>query len=219
MKSRVRIVRLLAVATICFGALFYTTGAALKPGYLQVTHFISELNATGTPWAMELGLFGFVPLGALFAAFLVAASPIAHVRGISRIGFWLLWSQPIIFIGAALAPCDAGCPIGGSPSQVAHDFLGLTTYFACALAFVLLAFSPGLTARWRVLLVVAGCMWLTLFALMLQPELAHIRGLLQRLADTLLAAVIVIVAWRMVPGAASSAPNNSFKPKPLRGSA
>ncbi|WP_197076412.1 DUF998 domain-containing protein [Luteimonas sp. FCS-9] len=216
MRSKVRIVRLLAAVTIFFGALFYTAGAALKPGYSQISHFISELNASGTPWATALGLFGFIPLGALFSAFLVAAWPITHVRGISRAGLWLLWSQPIAFIGAALVPCDAGCPIGGSPSQVAHDFLGLITYFSGALAFVLLAFSPALTARWRTLLVAAGCMWFFLFALMLQPELAQVRGLLQRLADTLLAVVILIVAWCMVPGTASSAPNNSLEPNRLR---
>jgi len=219
MKSRVRIARLLAVVAVCFGASFYTTGAALKPGYSQITHFISELNATGTPWATELGLLGFVPLGALFAAFLVAASPIAHVRGASRAGFWLLWSQPVAFIGVALAPCDAGCPIGGSPSQLVHDLLGLITYFAGALAFVLLAFSPALKVRWRALFIAVGCTWLILFVLMLQPELAQVRGLLQRLADALLAIVLIIVAWRIVPGTVASAPNNSFKPTPLRGAA
>lgn len=197
--------RTLAIATIIFGTSFYSIGAQIKPGYSHVAHFISELNATGTPWATQLGLFGFLPLGLIFAAFLVAVTPIAQVHGTSRLGLWLLWSQPIAFIGAALAPCDAGCPIGGSALQVAHDVLGLVTYFAGALALVLLSSAKGLSPGWRLFLRFAGVAWLVLFLVMVQPEAMLVRGLLQRIADALLAATLLIVAWGLVdnPRAAS----------------
>ncbi|QIK80637.1 DUF998 domain-containing protein [Lysobacter sp. HDW10] len=217
-QRRIKLARLLAIATISFGVLFYTIGAAVKPGYSHFTHFISELNATGTPWAVQLGLAGFVPLGLLFAAFLVAVAPIAQVRGTSRLGLWLLWSQPIAFIGAAIAPCDAGCPTGGSPIQMAHDVLGLATYLPCTLALVLLSFAPNLLSGWRLFLRFAGVAWLILFVAMLQPEVMHVRGLLQRVADALLAAAVLIIAWRMVDNALAT-PNNSFKARPLRGAA
>lgn len=217
-QKRIKVARLLAIATISFGVLFYSIGAAVKPGYSHVTHFISELNATGTPWAMQLGLAGFVPLGLLFAAFLVAIAPIAQVRGLSRVGLWLLWSQPIAFIGVAFAPCDAGCPIGGSPLQVLHNILGLLTYFPCALALVLLSFAPRLSSGWRLFLLIAGVSWLILFVAMLQPEAIPIRGLLQRVADALLAVSVLIIAWRML-GNTPVTPNNSFKPNSLGGSA
>jgi len=196
-RSRMNLARILAIATISFGALFYIIGAAIKPGYSQVTHFISELNATGTPWAVQLGLVGFVPLGLLFAAFLVATAPIAQVHGSSRLGLRLLWSQTIAFIGTAIVPCDAGCPVGGSLRQVAHDVLALATYFPCALAFILLSFAPNLSSGLRVFLRVAGITWLVLFVAMLQPEVVHVRGLLQRFGDVLLAVTVLVIAWRM----------------------
>ena len=202
--SRVRTARSLAFLAVAWGAAFYTIGERLKPGYSGVTQYISELNATGTALASEFGWFGFLPVGVLLAAFMVAAHPLARVRGASRLGWWLLWSQPIAFIGVALAPCDAGCPVGGSPTQDLHDFLGVTTYFAGALALVLLSFAPAhprVTAGVRVFLRVAGSGFVFLFVAMLMPDTAAYRGVLQRVADAMLAIALLLVAWRIVrPG-------------------
>jgi EamA domain-containing membrane protein RarD len=102
------------------------------------------------------------------------------------------------------ATCDAGCPVDGSRSQDLHNLLGLITYFAAGLAFVLLSFAPGLTGRarkWRRVLWAAGVVWVVLFVLMLEPELAAWRGLVQRIADVMLAGVLVLVAWGLIPGA------------------
>ena len=205
-EKRIRLVRILAITTIVFGLSFYTIGAAIKPGYSHVTHFISELNATGTPWAAQLGLFGFLPLGLIFAAFLLAVIPVAQVGGTSRLGLWLLWSQPIAFVGAAFAPCDVGCPIGGSALQVAHDVLGLVTYLSCALGLVLLSSSNALLSPYRLFLGLAGIAWLVLFVVMVQPEAMQVRGFLQRIADALLAVSILVIAWRLA-GKTQAAPN------------
>jgi hypothetical membrane protein len=220
-SSRARLARFLAVASVVYAVAFYVVGAALKPGYSHVSHFISELNATGTPWAQELGLFGFVPLGLLFSAFLIAAYPISHLAGASRVGFILLWSQPIAFLGAAAAPCDPGCPIGGSVLQQIHDLLGLVTYFVAALAFFLLSFHSRLSLRGRWYFRVASVAWLGLFVFMLLPEFAPVRGLLQRIADGILWVGVLLIAWRFVvaSGLTPAAPNNSSKPTPLRGAA
>ncbi len=197
LETRIKLARILGVATIAFGLAFYTIGAAIKPGYSHVTHFISELNATGTPWAAQLGLFGFLPLGLIFAAFLLAVIPVAGVRGASRLGLWLLWSQPIALVGAAFAPCDAGCPIGGSALQMAHDVLGLVTYLSCALGLVLLSSAKALSTSYRLFLGLAGIAWLVIFVAMVQPEAMQVRGFLQRIADALLAASILVIAWRL----------------------
>lgn len=211
--NRVAIVRALAVASVVYATLFYAVGGALKPGYSHAANFISELNATGTPWAWELGLFGFVPLGLLVAAFLLAAYPVARLSGASRVGFLLLWSQPLAFLGAAAAPCDPGCPIGGSALQQVHDLLGLVTYFAAAGGFFLLSFHSGLGRGGRWYFRGASVAWLGLFVLMLVPELAPIRGLLQRIADGLLWIGILFVAWGMVaPGSATSALRHRYVP-------
>ncbi|HSM50358.1 MAG TPA: DUF998 domain-containing protein [Thermoanaerobaculia bacterium] len=198
MSKRVKLVRLLAVASVVYAAVFYVVGAALKPGYSHAANFLSELNATGTPWARELGLFGFVPLGLLVAAFLLAAYPVARLSGASRVGFLLLWSQPIAFLGAAAAPCDPGCPPDGSALQQIHNLLGLVTYCAAAAGFLLLSFHSGSSRGGRWYFRGASVAWLGLFVFMLSPELAPIRGLLQRIADGLLWVGVVLVGWRFV---------------------
>jgi hypothetical protein len=201
--KRTTLARSLLIATLAFAVAFYALGGGLKPGYSHLSSFVSELNATGTPWANALSFAGFLPLALLLAAFLLAAGPLVDVRGASRLGYLLLWSQPIAFLGAVVAPCDPGCPAVGSPTQALHNLIGLVTYLAAGLAFVLLSFAPGLTGRagvWRHLLRAAGGVWFLLFGLMLQPPLAPWRGLLQRGADGLLAAVLVFVAWQRIPG-------------------
>lgn len=221
MKNRVKVARALAVASLVYAFAFYVGGGALKPGYSHTANFISELNATGTPWAPELGLFGFVPLGLLLAGFLWAAYPVAQLSGASRAGFLLLWSQPLAFIGAAAAPCDPGCPADGSALQQIHNLLGLVTYFAAAIGFFLLSFHARLTKGGRWFFRAAAAAWLTLFILMLAPELSPVRGLLQRAAEAILWCGVLVVAWRLLGegGHASAAPNNSFKPNLLRKSA
>jgi hypothetical protein len=96
--DRTILARSLLLVTIAFAVLFYTVGGLIKPGYSQFSSFISELNATGTPWATTLSFAGFLPLGLLLAAFLVTAAPLVSVQGVSRVGYLLLWSQPIAFM-------------------------------------------------------------------------------------------------------------------------
>jgi hypothetical protein len=179
---------------------FYVVGARLKPGYSHTANFLSELNATGTPWARELGLYGFLPLGLLVAAFLVAAWSPALRAGASPVALLLLFSQPIAYLGVAFAPCDAGCPASGSASQAAHNLIALVTYFAAGAGFFALSRATALRGTpFRPLLVGAGVAWLALFVLMLQPALAPWRGLLQRLAEAILFGVFAVLAWRVVP--------------------
>lgn len=197
-ENRVKLARVLAVASVVYAAAFYIVGGALMPNYSHASHFISELNATGTPWAQELSLFGFLPLGLVLAAFLWVAYPAAHVSGASRAGFLLLWSQPLAFIGAAVAPCDPGCPADGSLLQQIHNLLGVVTYFAAAFGLFLLSFHSRLATTGRWFFRAAAISWLGLFILMLVPELSPVRGLLQRLADAILWSSVLLVAWHML---------------------
>ncbi len=206
--GRVRLARLLAIATIAMGLLVLFGGAAVKPGYSQVSQYISELNATGTARAAEIGWLGFAVLGALLAAFLFVAAPVARVGGASRVGYWLLLSQPIAYLGAVITPCDPGCPVEGSISQGLHNLLGVLTYPAGGLGFVLLATAPGISAGVRATLAVAGVVWLGLFGLMVDPAFAEVRGLLQRIAEAMLYVVIVLIAWKMLAPAPGIAQGN-----------
>ncbi|HEY9031564.1 MAG TPA: DUF998 domain-containing protein [Kangiella sp.] len=199
--NRVKLARIFAVSVVLFGAFFYGIGAAVKPGYSSVSQFISELNATGTAWANELGFLGFIPLGLLFGAFLFIAGPYAVVRRESRIGWILLWAQPLTLVLVAFVPCDIGCPIEGSVSQELHNLQGVVAYFATGLAMILLSFAPPLKtspAYRRYFLRLSGAVFAIVFVLMLSPDVASVRGALQRTADAFLALSLLLIAWQIV---------------------
>ena len=190
--------RLVIALAVSYLATVYG-GGWIKGDYNHVAQYVSELNATGTTWAWQIGTLGFVPFGLLAFALLWVAAPIAPVTGISRAGYWLLGAESVAWIGSALAPCDPGCPVEGSLSQNIHNLLGGTTYLVTALGLVLLSrsplISPGARRGWLTL----AAAWLILFALMLLPELVSWRGLLQRLAEALLYGCLCAAAWRLSP--------------------
>ena len=139
--DRAQITRLLLIACILYVIGFYFIGSAIKPGYSQLANFVSEYNATGTAWARTLTFGGFFATAILFSAFLLSARPLAQVSGISRLGFWLLWSLPASFLLGVLAPCDAGCPIEGSTSQQLHNLFGILVYLGMGVSVALLSLA------------------------------------------------------------------------------
>lgn len=193
MRHPRRIVVLFAL--VYLGMLF--GGGLLKPGYSHLAQYISELGASGSAHARLIGLAGFVPVGLIAAWLLVATARFAPVEGASRFGYWLLLCEPLAWIGSALAPCDLGCPAGGSASQQLHTLLGVFTYGGTALGLLLLATAPRLRTGFRLLWFVLAAAWLLLFVLMAAPGLAPWRGLLQRLAEWLVYAALCAAAWRL----------------------
>lgn len=195
--ARVRAAKRMIVATLLLWVWMLFGGGALKPGYSHIAQFISELNATGTAWNWQIGWFGFVPFGAAIVAVLVIAAPLLPVRGVAKVGYWLLLAEALAYIGSALAPCDPGCPLdGGSTSQDLHNVLGVTTYLATTVGALLLACGPGLARHTRAVLVAAAVAWFALFAAMVDPSFAPVRGLLQRSAEGVLYGTLLAVAWR-----------------------
>ena len=194
--NRIALARVLAVLTIAAGALFHGVAAGLKPGYSAVSQYISELNASGTPWAQEIGWLGFVPLGLLLALFLIAVRPLIRARGAAAMGFALLFSQPLALVSVAFLPCDAGCPLEGSLNQQLHNLVAVVTYVAAGIGMLMLSTGEPAGTGNR-LLKLAGLVWLLAFFAMLQPEIAAVRGLVQRAVDALFALVIVLLAWPM----------------------
>jgi len=172
-------------------------GAALKPGYSPVAQYISELGATGSAHARLISLAGFIPVGVLCAVLLVVMAARVPLVGIGRVGYWLLLCEPLAWIGSALAPCDLGCPHGGSVWQVLHNLLGVLTYLGTTLGLVLMAAAPGLRPATRLLWIALAMAWLLLFLLMGTPALADVRGLLQRLAEWLVYGALCSAAWHL----------------------
>lgn len=199
--ERAQLTRLLLVACILYVVGFYFVGSAIKPGYSQLSNFVSEYNATGTAQADALTYAGFLATSILLSAFLVSAFPIIQVSGVSRLGFWLLWSLPASFFLALFAPCDAGCPMEGSTSQTLHNLYAVVTYSGMGVGVALISLAPGFSAfklrRGFILLV--GIAFPVVFVTMIQPDLAPWRGLLQRLLDVALAVSLILIAWTLVP--------------------
>ena len=193
--DRAQLTRLLLVASILYVIVFYFIGSAVKPGYSQLSNFVSEYNATGTPWADTLTYAGFGATAALFSGFLVAAAPITQVSGVSRLGFWLLWSVPFSYLLGAIAPCDAGCPLEGSTSQLLHNVFAVLAYFGMGISVALVSLAPGFKSfrLRRAFMLLTGIAFPVVFVAMVQPDFAPWRGLLQRSLDVAMAASLLLV--------------------------
>lgn len=199
--ERAKRARRLLVVSILYVIGFYFIGSAVKPGYSQVSNFVSEYNATGTPWAQTLTYAGFAATTAILTAFLVTAFPLLKLSGAGRPGAWLLWSVPASYFIAVIAPCDAGCPLDGSASQIAHNLLAVATYFGMGASVFLMSLAPefGNFRLRRAFLLVTGVAFPVVFLLMVQPELASWGGLLQRLLDIAMAISLALVLWTLAP--------------------
>ena len=198
--DRTQLIRALLITSILYVIGFYFVGSAIKPGYSQLSNFVSEYNATGTAWARTLTYAGFLASGALLSAFLISARPLAQVSGISRLGFWLLWSLPASFFLGVLAPCDAGCPVDGSTSQLLHNIFGIVVYLGMGVSIALLSLAPGLSSfLWRrIFMLLTGVAFPVVFVVMVQPDLSPWRGLLQRLLDIAMAVSLVLFFQTLV---------------------
>lgn len=200
-SDRARLARRLLAATIVYVVGFYCVGSAIKPGYSQLSNFISEYNATGTAWAGTLTWAGFFASAVLQSAFLVAAATFLCARGGSRAGYALLWCLPASFLLAVVAPCDAGCPVEGSASQALHNIGGILAYLGMGAGIALLGMAPAFRAfaLRRACLIGTGAAFPIVFVLMVQPELESWRGLLQRGLDVALAISLALALRTLIP--------------------
>ena len=196
-----RLVLLLLAGSILYVIGFYFIGSAIKPGYSQISNFVSEYNAAGTPWASTLTYAGFAATAFIVSLFLVASMPFLKASGTSRLGRWLLWSLPASYFLAVVAPCDAGCPLEGSVSQLAHNVLAIVTYFGMGGSIFLLAWAPRFAEfkLRRNFMLLTGAAFPVVFFLMVQPEVASWGGLLQRLLDVAMAVSLVLIVLTLIP--------------------
>jgi len=183
------------------------------PDYRASRDFISELGAVGAPDAAAVNA-SFLVAGLLFVATCAAIArrqggdrAIAVMALVSMVG----WS----YVMAAFAPCDSGCPAEGSPTQVLHNAVGGLGYLAGALGLLLASMTRSATPRgpaW--LAAAAGGIALGSLLGMGAPELAEVRGALQRLGEAalfswLLVDAVAVSRARQTAGvaAATSRPN------------
>ncbi len=171
----------------------------LAPNYSHTASYISELGAIGMPLGGLVSFAGFLPTGLLVGACLAAAAARAGVTGSERIGFFLLMSVAIAYIGAAFARCDLGCPAHGSVRQQIHNLLGVAEYLGGSAGLMLVSrgLSKAVPPATRGVLAIAGIVTLVAFVFMASPHLALWRGLAQRVAEAALFGSLLLIGWRV----------------------
>ncbi len=157
--------------------------APRKPGYSHVRHTISELGEVGAPQQRLVAFGVFLPVGLLLA---LAG---ALLRDPFPAGAALALCIAIGYLVAAVFPCDPGSPVSGSPRQGAHNLGGAVEYVGGGLAFMKIGHLAGIPFAWAGWLVLGAAVALTLL-----PAGAP-RGLMQRVAETVLFGGLAWAAW------------------------
>lgn len=115
--NRTTLARLLLLVSVVMALGLIVVGGAIKPGYSHVSQYISELNATGTPWASEIGWLGFAPLAVVLFIFLIVAYPRVEVEGVSRLGYLLMFA--LLFVAWRMMPARTDAQM--KPKEIEHD--------------------------------------------------------------------------------------------------
>jgi hypothetical membrane protein len=171
----------------------------LTPDYSHTASYISELGAIGMPFGGLVSFAGFLPIGILVGACVAAAAARAGVTRSGRIGFFLLMSVALAYIGSAFARCDLGCPAQGSARQQIHNLLGVAEYLggSVGLMFVSRGLPKAVPLATRSVLTLAGIVTLVAFIFMASPHLAPWRGLAQRVAEVALFGSLLLIGWQL----------------------
>lgn len=166
------------------------------PDYRATRDFISELGAAGAPDAAAVNVSFLVAGGLLVVACLSMARRTPGGRRAVALG--LLSCVGWSYVMAAFVPCDAGCPAEGSATQMLHNTAGGLAYLAGAVGLLLAAGGQtreGGGPAW--LAVGAGIVALASLMGMGAPELADVRGAMQRVGEA------AIFTWLLVDARAA----------------
>lgn len=146
-----RTLRLSAVCGIGVPIIFTAVTASvsfLRPGYNHLSQFVSELGESGAPYS-TLQNAAFTLYGLLVIVFSVGLSKGIGASRASRIGAVLLVVSGVGDVGAAIFPCDLGCPSSGSTSNILHGQFSILGIVAAILAIWIFSLALGKDSRWR----------------------------------------------------------------------
>ena len=176
--------------------------ALLRPGYSQISDFISELGATDTANAALMNYVGFIPTG-----FLLAAFGIALAKFLPRDRWFMATALLITLFGCGIAiaglfSCDVGCPqASGSLENRIHDTIAPPTFLCGIIGIGLFGVRIRRYPAWQHLglysllssLVALGCF----IALVNSLDARQFTGLWQRLMLFTLFLWCGVVGWRL----------------------
>lgn len=159
------------------------------PDYRAGRDFISELGAAGAPDASAVNLT-FLAAGVLFVAACAAIARASQGRALALSLVSLVgWS----YVVAAFVPCDAGCPAEGSATQALHNAAGALGYLGGGIGLLLAARAREAARRGPPWLAAgAGAVAIAGLLAMGAPELAAVRGAVQRTVE------LGVFAWLLL---------------------
>jgi len=155
------------------------------PDYSAAKNYLSELGAIDAPHAYWMNFFGFVPLSILWAISLLMLLRIPPKGVTLTLGVLLLIGTSISYMGAAIFPCDTGCPLEGSQRQFMHNAIGVIGYITAPPGLALLGAHYMKTGNrfLGLLTLFAAASALLGFLALGSSEAAPMKGAWQRLAD------------------------------------
>ncbi len=171
---------------------------AAWPSYSAVRDYISELGAAGAPHAAAVNL-SFVAAGAAHVAACLALSRVLPAGRSVWVALLLLSAVGWSYIGAAAAPCDAGCPDTGSAQQAVHNLIGFLGYLLGGIGLIFLGWTTRRVSVVGLAGILAGLVLLGALFVMAVPELQEVRGLAQRLGEGAVIAWMLLAAVRGRP--------------------
>ena len=171
-------------------------------GFMNANHsfsqnYISELGQKGAANAAYVNWLGFFPVGLLVLLFL---SMVRDCLPVTRKSLYLFSALGWAYVISAIFPCDAGCPELGSPSQMVHNLTAVVCYPAIIFGLGSIANSFRSNNAWQKLsffTVTCSLIAAIGFVLMLVPDLALWRGLMQRITETAIFGWIGVVSFNV----------------------
>lgn len=156
---------------------------ASRADYSSFANYLSELGARGTSTQRLTNTLAFPLVGISCISIIIALWHRLPKQAGLRAGLiCLALGIPAGYFGAAIFPCDYGCPIEGSASQSIHNLLGLVQYPLGVLGFALVSVNLKTRRIWNISCAAAAAMAIG-FVMMLIPDQANFRGAWQRLSD------------------------------------
>lgn len=170
--------------------------ARRRAGYSHLRQTISELGEAGAADARAVAWVAFAPVGLAVILFALLLRPhLPPERELTQ-GMVLLSLLGVSYVGAALFPCDAGAPAWGSWRNQLHNLGGALGYGGSAAGLIELRRTFEDVPSLAPLATVTGaCGMAVFFGLFLLSFESPVRGLVQRLMETLL------FGWMLLMGA------------------
>ena len=160
-----------------------------KPGYSHLRHTISELGEVGSPDGRSVSV-GFLVTGVLlwlFSFVAAAALPLEPTEV-----FYLLALVGLGYVGGAIFRCDPGAPLVGSWRNTFHNIFAVLEYVGAAGAFTTLKRSEFWSPLSEPMSYAGGLVLVCLWAISFPHPY---RGLVQRVAESIIFLGVILMGW------------------------